>query len=147
MLKSLFYSLCAALTLISAAACSSSEAWDSLPTAISDFISQYYPGSNVSDFDTYSDGTYYVKITDGATLRFNSQMQWTEIDGNGVTLPEVLVYDQFPPELFAYLQSTSQQREVYAVKRDYKYYKLTMHDTVLTYDINTGKITYPDLEA
>lgn len=147
MLKSPLYRMLTALLLIAAAACQSSEAWDSLPSAISDFITQYYPGSNVSDFDTYSDDTYYVKITNGATLRFNSQLQWTEIDGNGVTLPEVLVYDQLPPELFAFLQSTSQQRDVYAVKRDYKYYKLTMHDTVLTYEINSGRITYPGQAA
>ncbi|MCM1522592.1 MAG: hypothetical protein NC039_08080 [Muribaculaceae bacterium] len=123
--------------------CSSSEAWDSLPSAITDFISQYYPGSNVSDYTTFSDGSISVKITNGASMRFNSDYQWTEIDGNGVTLPEVLAYDQFPPELFAYLQSTSQQRQVYEVKRDRKYYKLTMLDTVLTYEIQTGRITYP----
>lgn len=37
-----------------------------------------------------------------------------------------------------------QQNSVYAMSRDKAYYKLTMEDTVITYDIATGKITYPD---
>ncbi|MCM1164354.1 MAG: hypothetical protein NC339_08930 [Muribaculaceae bacterium] len=137
------YSLLAIMVISLCQGCTSSEAWDSLPTSIADFITQYYPGSNVTDYDKYDDDSYYVKINNGATLRFNSDLQWTEIDGNGVTIPEVLAYDQFPPELFAFLQSTSQQRDIYGVKRDRKFYKLTMLDTVLTYDIQTGRITYP----
>ncbi|MBD5322675.1 MAG: hypothetical protein HDS01_07910, partial [Bacteroides sp.] len=54
-----------------------------------------------------------------------------------------LMYDELPPELYSYLQSTEQQNGVYELKRDKYYYKLTMLDTVLTYDIATGKVTYP----
>lgn len=57
---------------------------------------------------------------------------------------EVLIYDKLPPALFNYLQGMEQQNSVYAMSRDKAYYKLTMEDTVITYDIATGKITYPD---
>ena len=53
------------------------------------------------------------------------------------------MFDQLPPQLYDYLQSIEQQSDVIAVKRDNYYYKLTMSDTVITYDISTGDITYP----
>lgn len=49
-----------------------------------------------------------------------------------------------PPALFSFLQSTEQQDKVYGMKRDKKFYKLTMLDTVLTYNIQTGSVTYPE---
>lgn len=127
--------------MLSLAACSN-EAWDELPSPIANFISQYFPGNGVKGFNEY-EGTYKVTVNNGVGLTFDSDYQWTEIDGNGSALPEVLIYDQMPPELFTYLQATAQQSEVYGVKRDRKFYKLTMLDTVLTYDIHTGKVTYP----
>lgn len=82
-------------------------------------------------------------MSNGPTITFDAQERWTEVDGNGAVLPEVLMYDELPPELYSYLQSTEQQNGVYEVKRDKYYYKLTMLDTVLSYDIATGKVTYP----
>ena len=46
-------------------------------------------------------------------------------------------------QLYDYLQATEQQSDVTAVKRDRHYYKLIMLDTVITYEISTGEITYP----
>ena len=59
-------------------------------------------------------------------------------------LPEVLVYNQLPPALYNYLQGIEQQTSVYRMSRDAHYYKLTMENTVITYDIATGKVSYPD---
>lgn len=130
------------MLILSIGACSNSV-WDEIPSTISNFISEYFPGSGVSTFNE-DDDNYYVKIKNGATLVFDKEYRWTEVDGNGVQLPEVFAYDQLPPALYNYLQGIEQQGDVYCVKRDKDYYKLTMHDTVITYEISTGKISYPD---
>lgn len=123
-------------------ACSNSV-WDELPSAISSFISEYFPGMGVSSYSEDED-SYRVQVRNGASLIFDKEYHWTEVEGNGVPLPEVFMYDQLPPALYNYLQGIEQQAGVYGVKRDKDYYKLTMHDTVITYDISTGKITYPN---
>lgn len=137
------FMLPAILMVMFLSACSSSSVWDEVPTPITSFIEQYYPGSGVKSFSQTTDG-YKVKITNGASLSFDEEYNWTFIDGNGVRLPEVLVYNQLPPALFNYLQGIEQQSDVYAMNRDKTYYKLTMFDTVITYEIATGKISYPD---
>lgn len=121
----------------------SNDAWDDLPGDISDFITEYFPGSNVKSYTNAADGGHKVTIANGATLIFNKNNRWIEIDGEGVKLPEVLIYDQLPPALYDYLQSTEQQKSVFAMCRDKHFYKLTMLDTVITYNIDTGGITYP----
>ena len=130
------------LTIIFLGACSN-NLWDEVPTPITSFIEQYFPGSGVKEFSE-TETSYRIKINNGATLTFDREYDWTSINGNGVHLPEVLVYDKLPPALFNYLQGIQQQNAVYAMTRDKTYYKLTMEDTVITYEIATGKITYPD---
>lgn len=121
----------------------SNDLWDEVPTPITSFIEQYFPGSGVKEF-TQTDTSYKIKINNGATLTFDSEYDWTSIDGNGVRLPEVLAYNQLPPELYNYIQGIEQQNAIYSMSRDKIYYKLTMEDTVITYEIATGKISYPD---
>ena len=55
----------------------------------------------------------------------------------------MLVYNQLPPALYNYLQGIEQQTSVYRMSRDSHYYKLTMENTVITYEIATGKVSYP----
>ena len=121
----------------------SSDASDELPGTVSKFITQYFPDMGVKSYQTSASGNSVVVMSGGPTIMFDKDERWTEIDGNGSVLPEVLMYDELPPELYSYLQSTEQQNGVYELKRDKYYYKLTMLDTVLTYDIATGKVTYP----
>ncbi|MCM1356320.1 MAG: hypothetical protein NC212_07950 [Staphylococcus sp.] len=130
------------LLIIILGACSNSI-WDEIPTPITSFIEQYYPNSNVKEFNTTDNG-YKLKINNGASFSFDNDYRWTSIDGNGVHLPEVLVYNQLPPALFNYLQGIEAQTSVFSMSRDSTYYKLLMLDTVITYEIATGKITYPD---
>lgn len=120
-----------------------SDASEELPSSVSHFATQYFPGLGVKSYNELSNGDCVVQLAGGPTMIFNSDEQWIEIDGNGALLPQVLMYDQLPTELYDYLQGTEQQSDVYALKRDKYYYKLTMQDTVITYDIATGKITYP----
>ena len=121
----------------------SSDAAEELPSAVSQFTTQYFPGLGVTSYNELSDGGCVVQLSGGPTLRFNSDYKWIDIDGNGVRLPQVLMYDQLPTELYEYLQATEQQSDVFVLKRDKYYYKLTVTDTVLTYDTATGKVTYP----
>lgn len=137
----LFAPLLTALMMVGA--CSDDDAWDELPSAISNFISEYFPGVGVSSYDEVGD-SYRVQVRNSATLVFDNDYHWTEIAGNGVPLPEVLMYDQLPPALYNYIQGLEQQAEVYGVKRDKDSYTLTMHDTVITFDAGTGKISYPE---
>lgn len=128
--------------LVVLGACSS-DVSEELPTAVSRFITEYFPGLGVKSYQQLNDGGCTVQLSGGPTLTFDSDDLWLDIDGNGSVLPRVLMYDQLPPSLYEYIQGTEQQDEVYEVKRDRYYYKLTMLDTVITYDIVTGKITYP----
>lgn len=121
----------------------SSDASEELPSAVSQFTTQYFPGLGVKTYNELSDGGCVVELSGGPTLRFDSDYKWVDINGNGSKLPQVLMYDQLPPDLYDYLQATEQQADVYVVKRDRYFYKLTMLDTVLTYNISTGKVTYP----
>lgn len=121
----------------------SNNVWEELPSRITTFISEYFPEGGVKRYK-HNDESSVVQLTNGATLTFDSENSWTEVDGNGVHLPEVFVYDQLPPALYNYLQGIEAQNDVYCAMRDAYYYKLTMHDTVISYEISTGKITYPD---
>lgn len=137
-----FFCTLAITVLIFLCSCSS-DAIDETPQSIANFITQYFPNERVESYTSIGDGKHKVTLYNSATLIFDAENRWTEIDGEGSTLPEVLLYDQLPPALYAYLQATEQQRSVYAVSRDYIYYKLTMLDTVITYTISSGAITYP----
>lgn len=134
------YILVALLVGLMALGACSSNVWDDLPSPIAKFIEQYYPGSTVENYHELDEG-YYVKIKNGATLKFDSELAWTSVDGNGVTLPQVMVYDQLPPALYTYLQGNEEQSGVYSMTRDARFYKLTMSDTVITYDVTTEKVT------
>lgn len=132
--------------LVFLGACSN-DASEELPSTISNFVTQYFPGYSVKAYNELSGGNSVVQLSNGPTIKFDDDQRWIEVDGEGSTLPQVLMYDQLPPQLYEYLQATEQQSDVYEVKRDRYYYKLTMLDTVLTYDIATGKVTYPGVES
>ncbi len=123
----------------------STDALDSTPTAVSEFITEYFPNTRVKSYTPLADGSHKAVLDNSATIVFDKENRWIDIDGEGSTLPDVLMYDQLPPELYSYLQGTAMQRDVYAVTRDRFYYKLTMLDTVITYNISTGAITYPSV--
>lgn len=121
----------------------SSDALDETPSAVSTFITRYFPNIRLESYTPTADGGHKAKLDNSATIVFNKDNQWVEIDGEGVTLPDVLLYDQLPPALYSYLKGTEQQNRVYSMTRDNFYYKLTMLDTVITYTIATGAISYP----
>lgn len=134
--------LIVALFMFGATSCAS-DAIDDTPSSVSGFITQYFPNVRVKSWTPIADGGHKAVLENSATIVFDKENKWIDIDGEGVTLPEVLIYDQLPPSLYSFLQAIEQQRGVYAVTRDNFYYKLRMLDTVLTYTIATEAITYP----
>lgn len=120
--------------------CQSSDAWDSLPDPIARFVAQYFPNTGVSSYSA-NDGSYHVKLSGAPALTFDSDYHWTDINGRGNTLPEVLLFDQLPPALYNYLSETERLDRVYSMSRDKHTYAVVTTDTGLNYNIDTGRIT------
>lgn len=121
--------------------CHDDTVYDSLPRPISEFVSEYYPGSDVSSYTTDKAGISTVKVTDGPTITFSKDYTWISLDANGNTVPDMFLFDQLPPALYEYLQSTQATHSVYSVTRDAHKYRLRLFDSNLTYDIATSQIT------
>jgi hypothetical protein len=77
-------------------------------------------------------------------MTFNSSYSWTNINGYGSALPQVLLFDQTPPALYQYLQATECLDEVYDMSRDTINYYLTLLNSSITYNISSEQITGSD---
>lgn len=121
-------------------ACHHAEIWDELPQEISEFITRYFPSSELQSY-TNNAGSYHVRIDDGPGLTFGATYQWTDIEGYGMPLPQVLLFDELPPKIYQYLQETEQLNAVFAMRRDATRYTLTLLDNDLMYDIATGELS------
>lgn len=129
-----------AIVAVAASSCQSSEDYSSLPDPIAKFVSQYWPNPDIESYSQPTSSTYVVTIRNSATLTFNSDYAWTEIDGNGMPLPEVLLYDQLPEPLYDYLEGDEAIGQVFRIIRDTKKYSVSLLSTTVNYDISTGKI-------
>lgn len=127
--------------VIGATACSSSD-WDELPAPIATFVNEYFPAQEVSQYRQDGD-TYHVKLHNSVALTFDARYSWTSVNGYGNTLPQMFLFDQMPPALYAYLQELSLTDQVYSVKRDSFTYNVSLLDSSVTYTIDTGIVT-PD---
>lgn len=130
------------LSVLSAAILSAcgEDVWDQLPAGVSQFLAQYFPGVGISSYSS-SSAAYSVELRNDASLRFGSDLKWTEIDGNGSPLPQDLIYDQMPEAVYTYLEQGELTSGVFAVRRDAECYLITLHDSLIRYDIATRKIT------
>ncbi|MCM1451620.1 MAG: hypothetical protein NC102_05140 [Clostridium sp.] len=125
---------------LAAASCSHNDNYDDMPQKVQNFIAQYYPNSEVSNFSsTYT--TYTLIIKNGPTIVFNSDCVWTQINGNGMPLPKELLFNDFPPVLYNYLQETENTGNVFTAIRDSKEYIVELLDYTLTYNIASAEIT------
>lgn len=120
--------------------CGKDDEWGEVPREIANFIEQYYPGSAISSFSE-SDNTYHVRIKDGPGMTFGSDYSWIVVDGYGLPLPQVMLFDQLPPKLYGYLQDSQQLDSVFGMERDSSRYTLTMLNATLFYDIRSGEIS------
>lgn len=140
-LSSIFNILLLMVTPMTAiVSCRDNQPWDELPTRISQFITQYFPNGAIDSF-TSTPTTYHVRITDGPGLTFNRNYEWEAINGYGMPLPEVLLFDQLPPALYQYLEETSNLDQVFVMERTARVYTLVLLDSTLTYDIATENIS------
>lgn len=124
-------------------ACSHADIWSELPPDISSFIVQYFPNSQLQSY-THNAGSYHVRIDGGPGLTFGASYNWTDIDGYGMPLPQVLLFDQLPPKIYDYLQETEQLNAVFSISRDATDYTLILLNNSLIYTIATGELSGTD---
>ncbi len=118
----------------------SNDLWNEVPQDIASFIDRYFPSSKLDSY-VHSGTNYHVRIDDGPGLTFDASYSWIAIDGYGMPMPQVLLFDQLPPKLYEYLQGTQQLNSVFSMERDSEYYTLTLLDSSLRYTIETGEMT------
>lgn len=139
---------CLSLLVILLAAChDSSEPYGELPQSIREFITDYWPDPVIDSYTQPSSDLYVVIIKDGPKLTFDGNFSWTQIDGCGMPLPEILLDDQLPEKLYEYLEGGEYLNQVFDIRRDSKAYYLTLENTDLTYSIADGKITEGPLSS
>lgn len=117
--------------------------WDEMPSEISKFVSKYFPEIDIAEYNVVNGG-YSVEMLNSATIRFNDSYIWTSVNGNGATLPQMLLFDELPGGLYEHLEAIEELGNVYLISRDSKIYRVQLLDSVLTYEIATGKITRID---
>lgn len=120
--------------------CSSNEDYDNVPEPIISFITQYWPNPVIDSYSHPSSNVYDVNIKDGPSLEFGGDYSWTEIDGNGMPLPETLLFNELPETLYDYLEGGEYLNQVMEMERNNRYYYLDLLNFNLTYDISTQTI-------
>lgn len=113
--------------------------YDQLPDTIAAFVSKYFPNPDIESYD-HPSGIYHVKIKDGPGLTFDEDMQWEVINGYGMPLPQMLMFDQLPVALYAFLQETDNTKNVYSVERNSRTYTLELLTSSVIFDIATEQI-------
>lgn len=131
--------MCAALIWV-AGACTHSDLWDDVPGPIAEFVNQYFPYSRLDSFTETASG-YHMRIANGPGLTFDKTYSWEAIDGYGMPLPQVLLFDQLPPKLYDYLQGTDALNSVFSMERNPDYYVISLLDSTLKYVIDSGEMT------
>ena len=124
-------------------ACSDDEPGTDLPQSITNFVERYYPFLKYSA-EAVASGGYIVEIENSATLTFNSDEAWTDINGNGEVLGEMLLYDQLPERLYDYLEETENIQGVYRISRNMKIYTVQLLDSTVTYNENDNQFINPN---
>ncbi len=130
----------AAAMIFSLSACHNDDLWDEMPQEISEFVSTYFPGQDINEYSSNGE-TYHVRVSDGPGLTFDKDYKWVAIAGYGMPLPRVLLFDQLPPVLYKYLESTQQLDSVFSLDRDSADYTVTLQYSTLIYDTATGEIS------
>ena len=122
-------------------ACSDNEAYDELPAPIVTFITKYWPNPVIDSYVQPSADEYEVVIKNGPSLTFDGNYSWTEVDGNGLPLPQIFLYDQLPGTLYDYLEAGSYLGSVFKVERDSQTYSVELLNFDIKYDVATGAVS------
>lgn len=138
-----------AMTLLVAAmspfitACENNDLWDKVPQNIAEFIDRYYPDSELESAAD-AGGVYHIRLKNGPGMTFNADGSWTDINGYGMPVVQVFLFDQLPPKLYNYLQETQQLNSVFIISRDKDYYSIDLLDSSLRFDIANDTIIGAD---
>lgn len=138
-LRHILYSLALVTGMTLLSGCGNSP-WGEIPDTIADFVSEYFDGGSVESYVEGANG-YTVRIKGGATLTFGTDQQWTDINGNGGTLPQMFLYDCLPSALYGYLDSHEEVNDVYRVHRSFRDIQINLSDGRIDYNPQTGQIT------
>lgn len=117
-----------------------SDVWDDVPVPITNFISRYFPFGELESYTTHGN-TETVTIKNGATLTFDSDYEWTDVNGNGMTLPSQFLFDCLPATLYKYIEGLEMQADVYRVTRTSVSITVDLHSTEVVYNRSDGDIT------
>lgn len=128
------------LSLVALASCHGSDNFNLLPEPVSKFITCYWPDPDVESVKWISDDKLVVILNGGPTLTFNGKNEWTSIDGNGMPLLEMLLFDRLPQPLYDYILSGSYINQVFSIARTPRQYTVELLDSTLIYDIEDGSI-------
>ncbi len=117
-----------------------STAWDELPGDVANFVTQYFDGEVQSYTET--DKGSVVKLKNSATIAFDTNNQWVDVNGNGVPLPKQFLFDRLPSSLYDYIESVEQTGDVMQVRRTTEGYEVWFSNSAISYDDMTETITY-----
>ena len=131
------------LPLLIIAACDNSDLWEKLPDPVQTFINKYFPNSELQSV-AVSDKGCSVRIDNGPGMSFDAASQWTSVNGYGMPLPSVMLYDQLPEKLYNYLDETENLGSVFSMTRDKTAYEVKLMDTDIKYNIATGELSGTD---
>ena len=139
MKRSIFLAFVMSLFLSSATACSVFDddkpiTINELPSAAVNFVQQHFVGVEISyaKMDRELGGyDYEVVLSDGTSLEFDSNGQWTSIDGERAELPSSVV----PAEIAAYVQQKYSHAYIEKISRSKRYYEVELNnDLELIFD-------------
>lgn len=127
----------AVISIVMFIACSDTL-WDELPSEISTFITTYYPNSGISNYSE-KDGGYYVTIKNGASMVFDSNYDWILVNGNGVPIPVIFIFNEMP-KIYQYLEAREMTSDLMEADNQPRNIILTFTDFRLEYIKETGEI-------
>lgn len=125
-------------------ACSHSP-YDEMPSSVAMFVDTYFDDGSVAEAVSIDGGGFMVTIKNGAQITFDASDSWTDINGRGETLPQMLITDQLPATVVDYLTSMELLDGVYRLNRSWHYLRVELADSYFTYDDQTDTLTYPEM--
>lgn len=134
-MRKIFYFLLTTVAMTIFAGCQSDNEPEFLPEEITQFMQFYFAGESFTS--TATDSGYTITVHDGATIKFNTDNQWTDINGNGVPLNDMLIYNILPNPLYGYTQEMEATDGVYRVTRLMSVYTVYFLDSSVSYDAST----------